>query len=79
MMQLYWLPINASWLDQIELWFGLLQRKLLQPNHFISRDELEQAILDFIRHYNQTAKPSHGPTRLSSSNTSLARTCGSLY
>lgn len=56
-MQLYWLPINASWLDQIEIWFGLLQRKLLQPNHFISRDELEQAILDFIRHYNQTAKP----------------------
>ena len=56
-MQLYWLPVNASWLDQIEIWFSLLQRKLLQPNHFSSLDELEQAIQDFIAHYNQTAKP----------------------
>src|SRR5436305_5134764 len=47
-MQLYWLPTNASWLDQIEIWFSLLQRKLLQPNHFTSLDELQQAILDFI-------------------------------
>jgi transposase len=56
-MQLYWLPTNASWLDQLEIWFSLLQRKVLQPNHFSILDELEQAILDFITHYNQTAKP----------------------
>jgi hypothetical protein len=56
-MQLYWLPTNASWLDQMEIWFSLLQRKLLQPNHFASRQELERAILDFIAHYNQSAKP----------------------
>ena len=56
-MQLYWLPVNASWLDQIEIWFSLLQRKLLQPNHFSTLDELEQAMLDFIARYNQTAKP----------------------
>ncbi len=56
-MQPYWLPTNASWLDQIEIWFSLLQRKLLQPNHFTSLDELQRAILDFIAHYNQTAKP----------------------
>ena len=56
-IQLYWLPTNASWLDQIEIWFSLLQRKLLQPNHFTGLDGLEQAILDFIAHYNQTAKP----------------------
>ena len=56
-MQLYWLPVNASWLDQIEIWFSLLQRKLLQPKHFTSLDELEQSIADFIRSYNQTAKP----------------------
>jgi transposase len=55
--QLYWLPTNASWLDQIEIWFSLLQRKLLQPNHFTSLGELEQAIEDFITRYNQTAKP----------------------
>jgi transposase len=56
-MQLYWLPPNASWLDQLEIWFSLLQRKLLQPNHFYSLDELDHAIEDFIRHHNQTAKP----------------------
>ena len=55
--QVYWLPTNASWLDQIEIWFSLLQRKLLQPNHFASTDELQQAILDFIVRFNQTAKP----------------------
>ena len=56
-MQLYWLPVNASWLDQIEIWFSLLQRKLLQPTHFTNLDELQQAIQSFIAHYNQTAKP----------------------
>jgi hypothetical protein len=56
-LQLYWLPTNASWLDQIEVWFSLLQRKLLRPNHFTTLDELERIILDFIAHYNQTAKP----------------------
>ncbi len=56
-MQLSWLPTNASWLDQIEIWFSLVQRHLLQPNHFTNCDELETAILSFIGHYNQTAKP----------------------
>lgn len=56
-MQLYWLPTNASWLDQLEIWFSLLQRKLLQPNHFTCLDELQQTIQDFITRYNQTAKP----------------------
>jgi len=56
-MQLSWLPVNASWLDQLEIWFSLLQRQLLQPNHFTRLDELQQAIQDFIRHYNQAAKP----------------------
>jgi hypothetical protein len=55
--QVYWLPPNASWLDQIEIWFSILQRKLLEPNHFTSTEALEQAIADFIAYYNQTAKP----------------------
>src|SRR5258708_38944794 len=55
--QVYWLPTNASWLDQIEIWFSLLQRKLLRPNHFACTEELQQAILDFIPPYNQTTNP----------------------
>jgi transposase len=51
------LPPHASWLDQIEIWFSIVQRKLLEPNHFTSTDALEQAIAEFITHYKQTAKP----------------------
>ena len=56
-IQVYWLPKNASWLDQIEIWFSILQRKLLQPNHFESLTALEKAIEAFMAFYNQTAKP----------------------
>ncbi len=56
-LQVMWLPVNASWLDQIEIWFSILQRKLFQPNHFLSTAALEQAISDFIAYYNQNAKP----------------------
>ena len=56
-IQVYWLPKNASWLDQIEIWFSILQRKLLQPNHFRSLEALAEAIMAFIAYYNQTAKP----------------------
>ena len=46
--QVFWLPTNASWLDQMEIWLSILQRKRLQPNHFESLQALEQAITDFI-------------------------------
>jgi len=55
--EVFWCPTNASWLDQMEIWFSILQRKRLQPNHFKSLKELEQAITDFIAYYNQEAKP----------------------
>lgn len=56
-IEVVWLPLYASWLDQIEIWFSVLQRKLLQPNHFQSLEELAEAILTFIRCENRTAKP----------------------
>jgi len=56
-VQVFWLPVNASWLDQIEIWFSILQRKLLQPNHFESLEALEETILAFIARGNKTAKP----------------------
>lgn len=55
--QVYCLPPNASWLDQIEIWFSLLQRKCLQPNHFVTTNALETALNEYITSYNQTAKP----------------------
>jgi hypothetical protein len=55
--QVLWLPPNASWLDQIEIWFSLLQRKCLQPNHFVTATALETALGDYMDYYNQTAQP----------------------
>ena len=51
------MPPNASWLDQIEIWFSLLQRKCLQPNHFVMATALETALDDYMAYYNQTAQP----------------------
>jgi transposase len=58
-VEVHWLPVNASWLDQIEIWFSVLQRKLLQPNDFESLQALVQAIGSFVRYRNRTAKPIH--------------------
>ena len=57
--QVLWLPANASWLDQLEIWFSVLQRKHLQPNHFLSTSALERSLSEYIAYYNQAAKPIH--------------------
>jgi hypothetical protein len=51
------LPIHASWLNQIEIYFSIIQRKLLTPNDFRSRLELEEILMAFQSTYQQTAKP----------------------
>jgi hypothetical protein len=56
-IKLFWLPKYASWLDQVEIWFSILQRKVLSPNHFESVAHLKQVLLDFIQYHNRTAKP----------------------
>lgn len=56
-VQVVWLPKYASWLDQIEIWFSVLQRKALTPNHFVDLEALKQRILLFIAHHNRSAKP----------------------
>lgn len=56
-VQLVWLPKYASWLDQIEIWFSVLQRKALTPNHFPHLEALQQRLLEFMAHYNRSAQP----------------------
>lgn len=51
------LPIHASWLNQIEIVFSILQRKVLTPNAFESLFELEDALLAFEQRYRAVAKP----------------------
>jgi hypothetical protein len=51
-------PKHGSWLNQVEIWFGILTRRLLKRGRFASTDDLKQRILEFIDFFNQTlAKP----------------------
>lgn len=56
-LQVLRLSTNASWLDQIEIWFSVLTRKLLQPTDFESLAALGQAIMEFVKCDNQSTKP----------------------
>jgi hypothetical protein len=51
------LPVHASWLNQIEIYFSILQRKTLTPNYFSALDDLVTTIMTFQKRYEQAAKP----------------------
>lgn len=51
------LPVHASWLNQVEIYFSVVQRKVLTPNDFSSLTEVEQRLLDFQNHYERIAMP----------------------
>ena len=51
------LPVHASWLNQIEIYFSIIQRKVLDPNDVADLAELQQRLLAFQRLYQQAAKP----------------------
>ena len=48
----HYTPIHASWVNQIELFFGILQRRVLRHGEFNHLHELERAVLGFINHWN---------------------------
>jgi len=50
-------PTSASWLNQVEIWFGIFTRKALFGASFRSAEQLKQAIRDFTAAYNQRAAP----------------------
>lgn len=50
-------PVHASWLNQVEIYFSIIQRKVLTPNDFSSLSELEDRLLRFQDHYQQIAVP----------------------
>jgi hypothetical protein len=50
-------PTSASWLNQVEIWFGIFSRKTLTGATFRSVEHLVQAIRDFIEVYNEHAAP----------------------
>ncbi|MEV6907060.1 transposase [Amycolatopsis sp. NPDC051071] len=50
-------PIHASWLNQVEIFFSVVQRKVVSPNDFTDLNEVEQRLTDFEKRYNATATP----------------------
>jgi hypothetical protein len=50
-------PVHASWLNQVEIYFSVVQRKVVSPNDFTDLAEVEQRLTDFEKRYNATATP----------------------
>jgi hypothetical protein len=51
-------PKHASWMNQIEIWFGILVKKVIKRGHFLSKEDLRAKLLAFIAYFNATmAKP----------------------
>lgn len=53
----HYTPPHASWVNQVELFFSILQRKVIRNGNFCDRDDLINKILQFITDYDQTAQP----------------------
>src|ERR1022692_3655539 len=51
------LPVHASWLDQAEIYFSVVQRKALTPNDFTSLDQIRERLTGFETRYNAIARP----------------------
>ncbi len=56
-IQVVYVPKHTSWLNQIEIWFSILVRRVLKRGNFASVEALRTRILEFIAYFNQTAKP----------------------
>ena len=50
-------PVHASWLNQIEIYFSIIQRKVLTPNDFPNLEAVADRLEQFERHYETIAKP----------------------
>lgn len=55
--ELVHLPVHASWLNQVEIFFSIVQRKVVKPQDFDDLDVLAQRLLAFQDRYNATAEP----------------------
>jgi transposase len=53
-LRLIYLPLYASWLNQVEIYFAIVQRKVLTPNDFTNPGEIEARVLAFQAGYEQT-------------------------
>lgn len=50
-------PVNASWLNQVEIYFSVVQRKVVHPNDFTDLAQVRDRVRAFEDRYNATAQP----------------------
>jgi hypothetical protein len=50
-------PVHASWLNQVEIFFSIVQRKVVTPNDFTDLDQVQDRLTAFERRYNHAARP----------------------
>lgn len=56
-LKLVHLPVHASWLNQVEIYFSVAQRKVLTPNDFDGLSEIEERLLAFEARFQEVARP----------------------
>lgn len=56
-LRLIHLPVHASWLDQCEIYFSIVQRKVVNPNDFTNLDQIRDRLVAFEARYNAVAEP----------------------
>ena len=54
---IHFTPTHGSWLNQVELWFSILSKKVLKNSVFNKREDLITSLMEFIERYNKTCKP----------------------
>ena len=58
---MHFTPVHCSWMNQVEQWFSILQRKRLSAPNFADLDALEERVLAFIDEWNAHAHPFNYP------------------
>ena len=61
--RMHFTPVHCSWMNQVEQWFSILQRKRLVAPNFADLAELESKLLAFIDQWNETAHPFNWTTK----------------
>jgi transposase len=64
-LHLHFTPTYSSRLNQVELWFARIERDVVARGVFTSVNDLARKLMRYIRHHNQHAGPSNGPTATS--------------
>ena len=60
---IHYTPKHGSWLNQIEIWFGVLQKRVIRRGNFRSKADLMRRILDYIGYYDENLRTgTDGPT-----------------